>query len=383
MKPIFSAFVSVIAVTFLISSALADDGVTDKSIKFGQTAAITGPSAVLGIGMRDGIQAAFDEVNRAGGVHGRMLKLITLDDGYEPEITAININKLIDEEKVFATIGAIGTPTSYVSAPIACKQNIPFIGPFSGADFLREMDCVVNIRGTYCQEAEMWIEHLTEKFGSKRIALLYQDGAVGRAGKACVNNSLKKRGIEGIVGEGTYKRNTEAVKGAVIRIKRSKPDAIVTFATHRTAALFIKTSRDIGLNVPVLNLSFTGGKEFSKELGNYTKDVFVSRVVPLPSDKKIPFVKEYRDALKVSNSALEPDFVSMEGYLSGRLAVIALKKAGKDLTRKSFLSSFSGTHDLGGIKMTYDMPKDNQGMDGIFLTLIKPDGSFEMVETLK
>ncbi len=382
MKRLFITFLSTIAVVFFAFSASAETGVTDTYIKFGQTAAITGPTAVIGAGMRDGIQAAFDEVNRAGGVYGRMLKLMTLDDGYEPERSIKNINQLIDKEKVFATIGSVGTSTSSATAPIACKNNVPFIGPFTGANFLREMDCVVNVRGTYCQEAEMWIKHLTEEFGSKRIALLYQDGAGGKAGKTCVSQALEKRGLQ-LVGESAYKRNTEAVKSAVIKINKSNPDAIVTFATHKTAALFIKTARKIGMNVPVMNLSFTGGKAFSKELGDYTDKVIVSQVVPSPFDTSLSIVKEYQEALKASNDLLNPDYVSMEGYLVGKLTILSLEKAGKDLNREKFMSSFNGSHDLGGIKVFYNMPRDNQGMDDIFLTLVKSDGTFEDLKSLK
>ncbi len=374
-------FMLVILFSFSVIAG-ARNGVTDTSIHFGQTAAMGGPASALGIGMRDGIQAAFDEINKTGGVHGRVLKLTTLDDGYEPNKAISNINKLINEDKVFSIIGAVGTPTSKAIAPIACQNNVPFIGPFTGAGFLREMDCVVNVRGTYCQEAETWIKHLTEDLGAKKIALLYQDDSFGRIGQACVNKSLGKRGMK-LVGEGSYRRNTTAVKGAVIKIKRSKPDAIVTVGAYKPIASFIKTAHKIGLNVPVVNMSFTGSKALSAELGNDTEKVVVSQVVPFPFDMSIPIVKEYQAALSASNPSLEPDFVSLEGYMVGKLAIESLKKVGKDLTRDSFLKSFNGTHDLGGAKLTYDMPKDNQGMDKIFLTLVKSDGTFEALNSLK
>lgn len=369
---------------FFLTSSYAHNGITKDTIKFGQTAEITG-NYTSGIGdrMESGINAIFEKVNKAGGIHGRFLKLITLDDVYDPEITIVNMNKLIDEENVFSIIGGVGTPTSRVAAPMACDKKVPFIGPLTGADFLREMDCVVNLRATYCQEAEMWIEHLTEDLGVKRVAVLYQDDVGGRVGKDCVNKALSKRGMK-LVGEGTYKRNIVAVKSAVAKIKKTNPDAIATFATYKAAAVFIKTVRKVGLDVPIMTFSFTSNKDFVKRLGDkYIYNVVVSQVVPSPFDTSIPIVNEYQEALKENNNFLGPDVISFEGYLVGKLAVLALEKIEGELTRKAFLKAFNKVNDLGGLKVSYNMPKDNQGMDDVFLTVIKPDGSFEQVETLE
>jgi len=157
-----------------ILAASADSGVFDDRIVFGQSAALKGPAAALGLGMRDGILAAFHEANAAGGVHGRKLDLISYNDGYEPEMAIANTKRLIDEDKVFALIGEVGTPTSKAVQPITTEQGVPFIGPFTGADFLRDpsLTNVVNIRASYRQESEAWIEHLTTDLGLSRIAIL-------------------------------------------------------------------------------------------------------------------------------------------------------------------------------------------------------------------
>jgi len=180
-----------------ILAASADSGVFDDRIVFGQSAALKGPAAALGLGMRDGILAAFHEANAAGGVHGRKLDLISYNDGYEPEMAIANTKRLIDEDKVFALIGEVGTPTSKAVQPITTEQGVPFIGPFTGADFLRDpsLTNVVNIRASYRQETEAWIEHLTTDLGLSRIAILYQDDSFGRAGLEGVKLALEKRGL--------------------------------------------------------------------------------------------------------------------------------------------------------------------------------------------
>src|SRR6516162_8060924 len=170
----------------------AEPGVLDDRIVFGQSAALRGPNAALGLGMREGILAAFHEANAAGGVHGRKLELISYNDDYEPEIAITKTNKLIEEDKVFALIGEVGTPTSKAVLPITTEQGIPFIAPFTGADFLRDpsLTNVINTRASYDQETEAWIEHLTRDLGLSRIAILYQDDSFGRAGLEGVKRAL-------------------------------------------------------------------------------------------------------------------------------------------------------------------------------------------------
>jgi ABC-type branched-subunit amino acid transport system substrate-binding protein len=166
----------VIAVTFMAAAtaAWAEDGVFDDRIVFGQSAALDGPAEALGRGMEVGILAAFDEINRAGGIEGRMLELITYDDGYEPERAIANVTHLIEDDHVFAIIGEVGTPTSGAVQPITGQAGVPFLAPFTGAEFLRDpaLQNVVNIRASYGQEAEAWVEHLTSDLGLDRIAIL-------------------------------------------------------------------------------------------------------------------------------------------------------------------------------------------------------------------
>ena len=194
------------------SAAFADDGVSKDKILFGQVAAIDGPAKGLGQGMREGILAAFEEANRGGGVNGRKLDLKSVDDGYEPEKTIEATKKIISDDKVFALVGPVGTPTSRAGQPIATEAKVPFIGPFTGAEFLRNPynRYVVNIRASYFQETEAWIEHLTKDLSITKIAILYQDDAFGLAGLEGVKMAMAKRNMS-LVASGTFKRNTTAV----------------------------------------------------------------------------------------------------------------------------------------------------------------------------
>ena len=367
-----------------ISAAHAELGVFEDRIVFGESAAFDGPAAALGLGMRDGILAAFKEANGAGGVDGRRLELVSYDDGYEPEKAIANTKRLI-ENGVFALVGEVGTPTSNAVQPIATEAGVPFIGPFTGAAFLRDpsLGNVINIRGSYDQETEAWIKHLTTDIGVSRIAILYQDDTFGRAGYSGVRKAMEKRGMK-LVAEGTYERNTTAVKMALLAIRKADPEAVVMVGVYKPCAEFIKLARRLKLNSVFVNISFVGANAFAKELGEDGKGVVVTQVVPFPGDTSLPLVARYQEALKAANPDAQIGFVSLEGYMVGRLVIEALEKVKGPVTRAGLLSTIKevGTFDLGGITLSYG-PNNNQGMDRIFLTMIQADGSFKPIDRLE
>lgn len=362
----------------------AEVGVTANRILFGQAAAMSGPSSALGQKMRQGILTAFAEINRKGGVHGRKLELISRDDGYDPDRSVLQTVKLLEEDKVFALIGAVGTPTSLVTEPIAQAQNVPFIGPFTGASFLRDADLhnVVNIRASYSAEAEAWVKHLTEDRHVKRIAIFYQDDPYGRDGLAGVKSALEKRGME-LVAEGTYERNTKAVGSALRTLKRAEPEAVVMVGTYAPCAEFIKLARQGGFNPVFVNISFVGANAFAEELGHDGEGVIVSQVVPFPWDASVKVVADYQAAEKALDPELEPDFVSLEGYLSGRLAATALELAGPNPTRADLLRVIDevGRFDISGDSLAVGQKMRNVA-GRVFLTVIQADGTFKSVDRL-
>jgi branched-chain amino acid transport system substrate-binding protein len=367
----------------LSAAALAEDGVSGKSILFGQVAAFTGPAQDLGQGMRQGILAAFDEANRSGGIAGRTLELQARDDGYEPEKTVAATKQILDDDKVFAMIGAVGTPTSKASQPLATEAKVPFIGPFTGAEFLRNPfdRYVINIRASYFEETEAWIEHLTRDLGITRIAILYQDDAFGLAGLEGVQRALAKRKMS-LVASGSFKRNTTAVKSGLLDIMKGNPEAVVTVGPYKPVAEFIKVSHQIKFNSVFVAISFVGSNSLAQELGNDGAGVIVSQVVPFPWDVSLPVVASYQKALVADDASAKPGFVSLEGYLTGRLTVEALKRIDGEPTREKLLDAIYGSpFHLGGLTLSYG-PERNQGSDQVFFTVLQADGSFKPVTRL-
>ena len=368
----------------VIASASAEDGVSKDKIVFGQAAALEGPAAALGQGMRTGLEAAFAEANKAGGVSGRKLELKSVNDGYEPKNSIEAVRKLLADEKVFAIAGAVGTPTAAAIAPIAIRAGVPFIGAFTGAEFLREpySPLVVNIRASYFQETEAMVEHLTKDLGVSKIAIMYQDDAFGKAGLAGVKKALAKRQLQ-LAAEGTFVRNTTAVKTALLALRNSQPDAVVMIAPYKPAAEFIKLAKQIKFNPVFVNISFVGSDAFADELGSDGAGVVVTQVVPFPSDVTIPLVARYHSAIKDGNFNARPGFISLEGYVVGRAIISLLGKVDGELTRQTFVEVVrkSGAIDLGGLKLVYG-DSNNRGSEEVFLTMIQSDGTFKALDRL-
>ncbi len=366
-------------------SAFAEDGVSADKIVFGQATALEGPASALGQGMKMGLEAAFAEINKAGGVKGRKLELKSVDDGYEPTKSIEAVKKLLEEDKVFAIAGAVGTPTAGATQPIATAAGAPFIGAFTGAEFLREpyKPLVMNIRASYFQETEAMVEHLTRDLGASRIAIMYQDDAFGRAGLAGVKKALDKRQMQ-LAGEGTFERNTLAVKAALLAIRRVGPQAVIMISPYKPAAEFIKVAKQIKFEPTFVNISFVGSDALAKELGPAGAGVVITQVVPFPKDAAIPVVGRYQASLKANAPDAQPGFVSLEGYLVGRAIIAVLEKVNGEPTRKALIEAVqkAGTLDLGGFKLAYS-DSSNRGSDHVFLTVIQADGSFKAVDHLE
>ncbi|MXX10905.1 MAG: ABC transporter substrate-binding protein [Nitrospira sp. SB0677_bin_15] len=364
---------------------LARGASDQETIVFGQSAALTGPARELGIGMRLGLLAAFSEVNRKGGIHGYRLQLESLDDRYEPEAAIANTRSLIEKHKVFALIGAVGTPTSKSAQPVATEAGVPYIAPFTGAEFLRDAKKrpnVVNVRASYYQETEEMVVRLNEDLGINRISIFYQNDSFGQAGLNGLRQAVNRHGLS-LIEEVYYTRNTEAVKIALLDLRRANAEAVVIVGAYKPAATMIRWARRLNFNPYFINISFIGSAALAKALGPDGTGVYVTQVVPFPRDTTLPIVAQYQEALQAIDTRNKPSFVSLEGYLAGRIAIEGLQLAGPAPTRKGFLQALAraGDMDLGGFRLRYGVD-DNQGSDRVYLTRIDDKGRFQAVDKM-
>ena len=360
-----------------------DPGIFDDQVLFGQSAAFTGAVQYLGRDMRLGIEAAFHEANQAGGVYGRRLILETLDDAYEIDYALSNTKRLIENDKVFALIGAVGTPTSRVAAPLAHEAGVPFIAPFTGTEFLSdpELDNVLNLRASYYQEAEEMVERLTEDLGVTRVAVLYQNDSYGQNGLDGTTWALERRGLEPVEA-GHYQRNITAVKSAAQKIMEADPEAIVMIGSYAPVARMVELVRRDADPV-LMAVSFVGSDALIDALGYEGEGVYVTQVVPQPEDDGIPVVSRYHAARFDYDARAEPGFVSLEGYLAGRLAIVGLEACGRELSRDCFVKALHTAEpiDFGGMNLKFGL-RNSQGSDEVFLTVIGADGKYHQVDGL-
>ncbi len=365
---------------------IGDPGITDNEILFGQSAALMGSNQALGKGMQAGIEAAFKEANDGGGVYGRQLKLTTEDDRYEPDAAFANTLEFVEgNEPVFALIGAVGTPTSRAALPVAQDAGVPFVGAFTGAQLLRgnELTNVINYRASYHNETREMVKHLASA-GVSKVAVLYQNDSFGTDGLSGVEAALAEQDGMDLVASWYYLRNTSTVDAAAYRISDAEPEAVIIVGTSAPAAEIINKLRmKMDPDPTFLAVSFVGSNALADALDSEGPGVYVTQVVPLPSDAGSTVVANYSAALSAYDSTAMPGFISLEGYLVGRMAIARLQSCGADLTRECFLDvqGATTTIDIDDLQLTFG-PGDNQGSDDVFLTVIGADGEYARVDAI-
>jgi branched-chain amino acid transport system substrate-binding protein len=356
------------------------DSDAGTEINVGMSTALSGPAQALGQGMQAGVEAYFNKVNAAGGVHGNSLKLIAIDDGYEPSKAAPNMRKLIDELQVISVVGNVGTPTAIVTVPIANEKKTLLFGAFTGAGVLRKTPpdrYVINYRASYAEETAAMIDGLLSAgIKPEEIAFFTQNDGYGDAGYKGAISALKSKGFADThkLAHGRYTRNTLNVEEAlsVILDAKVEPRAVIMVGAYAPNASFIKIAREDFPDTLFLNVSFVGSVALARELGDAGEGIIVTQVVP-DFNSDLPGVVEYRQAMKTYAPDKVPGFVSLEGYIVGKIFVEGLKKSGPEQTRESIIDGLQslGNLDVGiGETLKYSA-SEHQGSHKVWPTIIR------------
>ncbi|MFO1262100.1 MAG: ABC transporter substrate-binding protein [Rhodoferax sp.] len=358
------------------SCAFADPGVSDKEIVVGQFAAQSGPAAELGKRMQQGILAYFKAVNAGGGIQGRMVRLVSRDDGYEPERAAAAVKALITEDRVFALIGSVGTPTTLAAVPAIDAAAIPLVGPFTGAQALREPfnANIFHVRASYFDETERIVQHLNT-VGITRVAVFYQNDAYGKAGLEGVTRALARRKQQPVA-SAQVERNSIDVAKSLTDILAAAPEAVIQISAYKSCAELIRQARAKGFGGQFYNVSFVGSKALADQLGEAGAGVTISQVVPFPYAKTLPVVREYQQRMQEAGSE-DFDFTSMEGYLAAKVLVEGLRRAGRTPTREGLVAALESLREvnLGGFFVSYG-PRNHEGSHFTDVTIIGRGGKF-------
>jgi branched-chain amino acid transport system substrate-binding protein len=338
----------------------------------GQSAPLSGPSAQLGRDYREGALAWFNAVNRRGGIHGRRLRLISLDDRYEPPLTQSNTRQLIETERALVLFGYVGTPTVKAILPMVDQTQIPLVAPLTGARLLRQpfRPMVFNLRASYQAEVDQMVNSLV-RAGRHRIAVLHQEDAFGEDGLRATHSALGRHGLKPVAIAGV-KRNSTATDAAARQLMRADPSAVVIISAYPSSAAFSRSLQGLGSTAQLMNVSFVGTGALQDALpGGQASGIGVSQVVPFPWNRQVPVVAEYQRLMRQEQRRARYGFTSLEGFLAARWLTAALEKAGPNPTRQRLVAAFEGMPelDLGGFKLKIG-PGDHQASDFVDLTFL-------------
>lgn len=364
-------------------------GVSDTEILLGMTGPFSGPARELGRDMEIGIDTYFEQVNERGGIHGRRLRLVSLDDGFDPDRALANVRSLHDERKVFAIVGNVGTPTAEKSLHYALDKNLLFFGAYSGGRILRKDPPdrhVFNYRASVEEEIAAIVHHLinVKRISPEAIALFAQNDAVGDDALDGLAKHLKRE--RGHILRVGHDRNSADVAEAVSTItKRSDIEAVVLAATYRPASLFIKRVKDAKPDMTFASVSFVGSNALADALtergAKYADGMIVTQVVP-PIDSGGTLVRKYREHLKKHHPQERPSFTSLEGYLVAVLFAEGLERAGKKLDTEALADTFESIRDLDlgtGTLISFG-PSEHQASHRVWGTMLDKEGRYRVIE---
>jgi len=368
-------------------------GLTDSEVVFGMASAFSGANKETGRALRAGFEAAFAAANAAGGVHGRRLRLVAVDDGYEPERTKGAMQELLEERKVFGVVGNYGTVTAAVSIPMCIEKKVLFYAPYTGAAVSRKSPpdrYVFNFRPSYAEETAAAVRYLlsVRRVAPEEIAVLAQEDGFGDAGFAGVVAALApfKRAEAQILRVG-YKRNTVEVEDAVARIQQGAKQlkAVVMIATYKAAARFIEKIRGAGLDLILTNPSVVNAGQLAEELvplgAKFTTDVIVTQIVPLPTSHATAVIK-FREALQEYVVGEPPSFAALEGFVAANVLIEGLRRAGKGLDSEKLVDALEGIQglDLGiGTPLGFSRT-DHQASHKVWGTQLESTGKYKPIE---
>lgn len=353
------------------------NGVKADEILIGSSLALGGHAGYLGTQMLQGAMSYIRHINLQGGIHGRKIKLMALDDGYDPTQCLYNTQRLILEEQVFALFCYVGTPTTVKIIPLVNEAKIPLVGMFTGANRLRQPvnPYLINIRASYYQETQAAVDLIVQKKGLDKVAVFYQYDEYGFDGLSGTEIALKKYNLLPVA-KGSYIRGTLDVEDGLEKIIQSQAQAVVMIGTYDSCAKFINLAKDSGFSPVFHNVSFVGSKELARRLGENGEGVIVTQVVPPPTsdpESALPGVLEYTRLLKQYYPECKPSFVGLEGYLNARILAEGLTRAGREITRQKFIKAIESIdqYDLGINNPLSFGKNDYQGLNEVYYTMIK------------
>lgn len=366
-----------VALTHVQAAVAADPGITAGSILIGQTGVFSGPVAEPSLQYRAGAQLYFDTVNAKGGIHGRKIKLLSYDDKFDPKLAAENARKLLVEDQVFTLFGLIGTGATAASMPLVSEHRVPVVGSLSGSDGLRDpkLKLLFHTRASYSDETGKMVEQL-KSTGVKSIAVVYQDDAFGKAGLKSAQGAFERQGVKPVIEAPIDMNKLEALGPIVNKVAKTQPNAIIMVTAGKASTAFIREYLKTGERPQFFGVSLLSAKALLADLGADAHGIVIAQVVPSPLRTSYGISKEFLAAAKKSDSK-DITYNSLEGYLTAKVFVEALRRAGRDLSREKLIAALEtlSNYDLGGFVIDYSNGR-RAGTSFVDLSIISKTGQF-------
>jgi branched-chain amino acid transport system substrate-binding protein len=361
-------------------------GYNAQEILLGSSLALTGHASFLGTQTLHGALSHLGAVNEAGGIHGRKIRVIAYDDGYDPPRCLENTQRLIGSDRVFALFCYVGTPTSVKIMPLVQEARIPLVGLFTGAQIFRNpfQRYIINIRASYHQETGAVVREFVESLGIRKIAVFYQYDDYGFDGLTGTQIALKRYGLEPVA-TGHYRRGSLEIEDALAQILPSGAEAVIMIGTYEPCAAFIRLARSRHFHPIFHCVSFVGPEELVKRLGPLGEGVIITQVVPPPTATLLlPAAEEYTRLLKRFYPEDRPNYVGFEGFLNAKVMVEGLQRVGPTPEREKFIHAIETIANFSleiANPLTFG-PRDHQGLDKVYFTQIQ-GGELNLVMNLK
>lgn len=361
----------------LLGNAQAETGVSDERILLGQSVVLSGPLAENGVQYSKGIRLYLDQVNQKGGINGRKIELVTLDDAYTPARAEENTRQLIEDKQVFALLGYAGTGSTLAALPLAEKSHTPLIAPYTGAESLRGKVSPVlfHLRAGYDDEMRKIVEHQAT-LGIKDIAIVYQDDNFGKAGLKGFEKAMADFKLKPLATLAVAPGNlAESATASAQTLARLRPASVILATAGKVSTAVIAETIKHGVRPQFIGISAISAAQLVGDLKTDAAGIVIAQVVPSPWSSKYRIVRQYREAL--GGKPEDAHYASLEGYMAGRVMVEGLRRAGKNLTRSGLISALEGLQhlDLGDFIVDYRNGR-HVGSSFIDLSMIRGNGQF-------
>lgn len=361
------------AAAVLPVTARAEPGVSDNEILLGQTGILEGPLGVPVKVFLSGAQLAFNDANEQGGIHGRRLRLVSLDDDLKPDRAVANYRKLLDEHKVFAFFGCVGSGTTAAAAGLLRESGAPLVSPYAVADSARARTegVAYYTRASLGREAEVLVRHLTT-IGITRIAVAHLNNPGGTEVLSLINAALERHGHK-VVSSAPIHDDGGNAAAAARTLLEGRPQAVIMYLGGTLAAEVMKAVWAAGGVASFYGMSIVPGEVTARVLGERTRGLAISQVTPYPWGEVDPLLRRYQRAAAAANVPV--GYLSMEGFLGGQVMVEALRRCGRDLTRAKLHAALRNLRiRLGG--MDIDFTGGYNGSRFVELVQVGYDGRF-------